>query len=97
MCREIYLACCEKLGIAFDDYQILHNLSEKIRLNRIKNRKLIREQYENAPIETMPFGKYRGQPISKLKEDYILWVLSNIDNLRPNLKTAFDQQLRNKK
>ena len=35
----------------------------------------------------MPFGMYRGVPLSELPEDYFEWLLSNID-LREPLKSA---------
>ena len=34
----------------------------------------------------MPFGKYRGHPLSALPEDYIDWVLS-LDDIREPLRS----------
>ena len=93
MCREIYLACCDKLGFAFDDYASAHKLSEQTKKHRFKNRKQISEQYKNAPISVMPFGKHRGQPISGLPKSYVTWVLANVSDLRPNLALALRQRL----
>lgn len=93
MCREIYLACCEKLGFAFDDYATAHQFSEQAKNYRLKNRKMISEQYNNAPISVMPFGKHRGQPISTLPKSYVRWVLTNVSELRPNLALALKQRL----
>ena len=40
----------------------------------------------------MPFGKYRGDDLMDLPEDYIEWVLENCD-LRPILQKALEDQL----
>jgi uncharacterized protein (DUF3820 family) len=36
----------------------------------------------------MPFGKYRGLPLRKLKASYLGWVLENCDDLQPELERA---------
>lgn len=40
----------------------------------------------------MPFGKYKGKPLCKLPEDYLLW-LDSID-LEPGLRRAVDMETR---
>lgn len=42
--------------------------------------------------KTMPFGKYRGQPLETVPIDYIQWLLRQ-DNLEPNLREALENQL----
>lgn len=93
MCKELYLACCKELGFAYDDYETAYKFSEQGRQQRLKNRKFISEQYKNAPICMMPFGKYRGQLIEQLPKSYVQWVLINIKDLRPNLKLALEKRL----
>lgn len=34
----------------------------------------------------MPFGKYKGSPVSSLPSDYISWLLENCKNMQPKLK-----------
>ncbi|MFB2539732.1 MULTISPECIES: putative quorum-sensing-regulated virulence factor [unclassified Acinetobacter] len=88
MCKEIYLACCERLSVQHNDFAAVYALSEESKAKRRKNRKAISEQYHNAPISIMPFGKHRGQAIDSLPKSYVRWVLANVSDLRPNLVTA---------
>ena len=37
--------------------------------------------------DEMPFGKYRGYPIRRLPNDYLRWLILNVE-LREPLKTA---------
>lgn len=37
----------------------------------------------------MPFGKYSGQPMSRLPLDYVIWLRDNVD-LREPLKTTIE-------
>ena len=39
----------------------------------------------------MPFGKYRGRPLSELPDDYLFWLLS-LDNLRQPLRLAVEAE-----
>lgn len=94
MCREIYLACCERLSIEANDYTAAHKVSEETKRYRLKNRKAISERYKHAPITIMPFGKHRGQLIANLPIAYVRWVLANASELRPNLAAALNQRLR---
>jgi len=41
---------------------------------------------------TMPFGKYKGEPIEDLPVDYIEWCLGECD-LRPALQAEMEAQL----
>lgn len=42
----------------------------------------------------MPFGKYRGQELSDVPGDYLVWVLENVDmSKRPTLRAAIEQRL----
>ena len=36
---------------------------------------------------TMPFGKYRNQPLDEIGDEYLLWLLL-LENLREPLLTA---------
>jgi hypothetical protein len=43
----------------------------------------------------MPFGKHRGEPVSALPSDYLLWCLDKLTEMRPALKAAmFDELFR---
>ena len=35
---------------------------------------------------TMPFGKYRGRPLSEIEPNYLLWVLDKVTTLDRALK-----------
>ena len=43
---------------------------------------------------TFPFGKHKGVRIADLPLDYINWVLTNMDDLRPPLQAALTGELR---
>uniref|UniRef100_A0A7C4QKX3 J domain-containing protein n=1 Tax=Schlesneria paludicola TaxID=360056 RepID=A0A7C4QKX3_9PLAN len=40
----------------------------------------------------MPFGKYRGQPLSEIPQHYLEWLLRSVD-LRPSLEAAVIAEL----
>lgn len=40
----------------------------------------------------MPFGRYRGEPLSALPDDYLAW-LAGLDDLRPPLRPALEAEL----
>ena len=41
----------------------------------------------------MPFGKYRGTPVSDLPEQYVEWCLGNLDDLDPVICRAMKHRL----
>lgn len=45
----------------------------------------------------MPFGKHKGEMVDDLPLDYIEWLLTNIDNLREELKAELERQVIMKK
>lgn len=38
--------------------------------------------------QRMPFGKYEGEMLANIPEDYLLWALQNCRNMKPNLRNA---------
>ena len=43
----------------------------------------------------MPFGKYLGKPIQELPDDYLNWILENLELRRPlrvALETEFERR-----
>jgi hypothetical protein len=40
----------------------------------------------------MPFGKFKGMPVDELPDDYLLW-LDSLNNLRPFLRRAVDEEI----
>ncbi len=40
----------------------------------------------NGAENTMPFGKYKGTPLSQLPGDYVEWLLVKMDNLEDGLR-----------
>lgn len=45
---------------------------------------------------TMPFGKYSGEELADIRADYLEWVLENCDNIRPSLRSAIENELRDR-
>lgn len=90
MCYEIYKACCEKLGINYQNYAAAHLLCQKARTTRGKSST---RNTSDQPMSVMPFGKYRGQPVAQLPKPYVKWILANVPALRPSLINALQQRL----
>lgn len=44
-------------------------------------------------IMNMPFGKYKGQPVSQIPESYLSWVLQNCTNLESKLRQEIEWYL----
>ena len=52
--------------------------------------------YQSAPTYgyvTMPFGKYKGLPLSDIPESYLVWVLKSCSNITPTLRSAINEML----
>jgi hypothetical protein len=41
----------------------------------------------------MPFGKYRGVPLSEIEDSYLDWVARNADHASPYLKAQIQAEL----
>jgi Putative quorum-sensing-regulated virulence factor len=41
----------------------------------------------------MPFGKHRGEELEDLPEDYIHWLVTEFDGLRPYLRQRLEEEL----
>lgn len=48
---------------------------------------------EVMPDYKMSFGKYKGTPINEVPKDYLLWVYSNYQDLRPNVRTYIEKNI----
>ena len=50
--------------------------------------------YAESPIEvqTMPFGKYKGQAMAELPESYVRWLLENVAELDPDLRWTLEKR-----
>jgi uncharacterized protein (DUF3820 family) len=46
---------------------------------------------QNKPLSIMPFGKYRGTPIRELPDEYLNWILENL-NLKGGLFRALSEE-----
>lgn len=42
---------------------------------------------------TMPFGRFKGEPLAEVPTDYLQWLLS-LDDLRPELRSAVMAELK---
>lgn len=38
----------------------------------------------------MPFGKHRGEDLEDIPDDYLVWILDNLDDLSPTLRRAIE-------
>lgn len=63
---------------------------------------ILLEEYlmRNAPKPTptgrymvLDFGKYKGRAIVEVHSKYLEWCLENMDNLKPELRKAFEDEL----
>jgi DNA polymerase III subunit epsilon len=74
--REIYEIPANNAHRALDDVIVLHQI-----FNALIDDLSIDDAYSllNRPrsIQTMPFGKHQGQPLSKIPRSYIQWLASN--------------------
>ena len=46
---------------------------------------------QGRPVVAMPFGKHRGTPISDLPDDYLNWILENLE-LKGSLLRALEAE-----
>jgi hypothetical protein len=42
----------------------------------------------------MPFGKHRGEELSEIPDDYLVWCLDNCDSMSPTLRKAIEAHLK---
>ena len=57
----------------------------------------IRWLSQARPVVAMPFGKHRGTPISDLPDDYLDWLLENVevkDSLSKALESEYERRRR---
>ncbi len=55
--------------------------------------KLLSYAASHFEIQEMPFGKYKGVPISTIPLDYVRWVLENVVDLDPDLRWNLENVL----
>ena len=71
--REIYNIAANNAHRALDDVLVLHQvyqfMTDDLSIDEVHN--MLNQPRE---VRTMPFGKHRGQPLSKLPKEYILWL-----------------------
>ncbi len=44
----------------------------------------------------MPFGKWRGHPVSGIPSNYLRWLLREVHDLDPQLRRAAERELRDR-
>lgn len=53
---------------------------------------LVRMSWDHIPVATWPLGKYKGQPLSDIPNDYYAWALKNVGQLQED-QPGFDSDL----
>lgn len=53
---------------------------------------LVRMSWDHIPVKNWPIGKYRGQPLSDIPNDYYVWALKNVSQLQDD-QPGFDHDL----
>lgn len=80
---------CTNCG-SVDDYEIRVNLHKTAYCNSCG--KYIKHIATDPPMFYV--GKYSQIPISEIKnKDYLTWALNNMNNLKPRLKEAIQEQI----
>lgn len=57
---------------------------------------MVRRMQVQGPVNTFPFGKYRGQKVDDVAQKdpgYLKWMLKNITDLKPDLRSAMQRAL----
>jgi hypothetical protein len=47
-------------------------------------------------FERMPFGKFKGQKLTEINQEYLQWCLDNINFTGNTLKTSIEYELLNR-
>lgn len=53
---------------------------------------LVRMSWDHIPVKNWPIGKYRGQPLCEIPNDYYAWALKNVSQLQED-QPGFDPDL----
>lgn len=53
---------------------------------------LVRMSWDHIPVHNWPIGKYKGQPLSLIPNDYYMWALKNVSQLQEG-QSGFDSDL----
>lgn len=93
MCQVIYRACCERLGVAVDDFAKVHELLEKQGTTSFKRKRSQKSPTSAFAIEIMPFGKHKGMAIKHIPKSYAKWLLANATSLEAGLILALKARL----
>jgi hypothetical protein len=41
----------------------------------------------------MTFGRHKGQPLSEIPSDYLVWILEHANNAKPYLRKAIEREM----
>lgn len=94
MCHIIYHACCERLGVAHDDFAKMHEISENGTKTNFTKRKRSQKPLISAfEVTTMPFGRHKGMAMADMPKSYVKWLLANATGLEAGLILALKARL----
>lgn len=88
MCRIIYQACCERLGVAENDFAKVHELLQRQGDTIFKRKRSQKSPKSAFALDVMPFGKHKGQLIKSIPKSYAKWLLANGTSLEAGLILA---------
>lgn len=74
--REVYEIPPNQAHRALDDVMVLHTLFSRM-IGNLTIDQVIYLLNRKEQLMTMPFGKYRGLPFSKVPKDYFAWLLGS--------------------
>ena len=74
--REVYDIPANQAHRALDDVIILHTLFSRM-IGNLTIEQVFHLLSQKQQLSSMPFGKYRGQPLGKVPKDYFTWLASS--------------------
>lgn len=71
--RQVFGIAENQAHRALDDVMVLYEIFS-IMIDDLPVKKVMELLHDNAPLGTMPFGKYKGVALEKVPTDYITWL-----------------------
>lgn len=91
--REMTAAAHDALGDARMCYLLYKACCERLQIEPTDFAAAHRMANQAKPVRQMPFGKYKGRAIKDLPSNYVQWLLSNVQGMKPSLYSALQKRL----